>query len=103
MSDLRLGVLVMGACAALALPMSTFVGVLIGLHRNEYPALVIGGSRILGGLDDLVAVRYTNSLACLALCIGVTNLVGAGSQYLHSQGASCRMRMRLTKITLGMA
>jgi O-antigen/teichoic acid export membrane protein len=102
-SDLRLGVLVMGACAALALPMSTFVGVLIGLHRNEYPALVIGGSRILGGLAVLVAVRYTNSLACLALCIGVTNLVGAGSQYLIAKALLPEMRMRLTKITLGMA
>lgn len=101
--DLQLGVLIMGGSAALALPMSTFVGVLIGLHRNEYPALAIGGSRILGGLAVLVAVRYTNSLAWLALCIGVTNLLGAGVQYLIAKALLPRFHMRLTKITLGMA
>jgi O-antigen/teichoic acid export membrane protein len=101
--DLRLGVLAMGTSAALALPMSTFAGVLIGLHRNEYPALVIGGSRILGGLAVLVAVRHTNSLACLALCIGVTNLVGAGSQYLIAKALLPGLHVRLTKITFGMA
>ncbi len=83
--------------------MSTFAGVLIGLHRNEYPALVIGGSRILGALVVVVAVRHTNSLAYLALCIGVTNLVGAGSQYLIAKALLPGMRMRLTKITLVMA
>jgi O-antigen/teichoic acid export membrane protein len=100
--DLRMGVLIMGGSAALALPMSTFVGVLIGLHRNEYPAIVIGGSRMLGGLAVLAMVRYTNSLAYLALCVGMSNLVGSAIQYFIAKALLPRMSITVTKITFGM-
>lgn len=97
-SELRLGALILGCSAALALPMSTFVGVLIGLHRNEYPAAVIGGSRILGGLAVLIAVRHTNSLVCLAFCIATPNLMAAAIQYFIAKSLLPRMRVRLTKV-----
>src|SRR5271156_4869170 len=38
MGELRSGVIIMAASVALLLPMSTYTGVLIGLHRNEFPA-----------------------------------------------------------------
>src|SRR6185437_14458061 len=59
LGELRGGVMVLSAVAALQLPLSTFTGILIGLHRNEYPAIAIGGSRLLGAFGVLVLVRHT--------------------------------------------
>ena len=67
--DLRLGLMFMAVSAALGLPMSTFTGVLVGLHRNEFPALAIGGTRILSALGVLVTVRYTHSLRGLRFAL----------------------------------
>jgi O-antigen/teichoic acid export membrane protein len=68
------GVMTLGA--ALQLPFSAFSGVLIGMQRNDLPALAIGGSRLLGAAAAVAAVRYTDSLVVLAFCIVVPNLVG---------------------------
>lgn len=79
--ELRIGLVVMSACAGLLLPLSAFTGVLVGLHRNEFPALAIGGSRILGALAVILAVHFTQSLGWLAVCVGVSNLIGGLAQY----------------------
>jgi O-antigen/teichoic acid export membrane protein len=79
--ELRDGVLLLTVSAATLLPLSAFTGVLIGLHRNEFPALAIGVSRILGAVAVVVAVHYTHSLAWLALCIGGFNILGGIAQY----------------------
>jgi len=80
--ELRAGASVLALSAAILLPLSTFTGVLIGLHRNEFPALAIGGTRILGAALVIVAARYTHSLVALAACIALCNLAGGGVQYL---------------------
>jgi O-antigen/teichoic acid export membrane protein len=69
------GVLVLGFVAAINLPMSVYTGVLIGMQRNELPAIAIATSRLLGAIAVLVVLRWTHSLAWLALCIGGFNLV----------------------------
>jgi O-antigen/teichoic acid export membrane protein len=83
--ELRLGIAILGGSAALLLPFSIFTGILVGLHRNELPAEAVGGSRILGAILVLVAVRHTHSLAVLAACIAIPNLVGAVVQALMSR------------------
>jgi O-antigen/teichoic acid export membrane protein len=111
--DLRLGLVVMAASAALLLPMSTFTGVLIGLHRNEFPALAIGGSRILGAIAVLVTVHFRQSLLSLALCLGVFSLLGGLFQCavaarllpamrLRTQYLSGRMAGELARYCLGL-
>jgi O-antigen/teichoic acid export membrane protein len=71
----RAGILLsMSAC--LLLPLSTYTGVLIGLQRNEIPAAIIGCSRIAGAVAAIIAVRHTQSLTILAVCIGVPNVAG---------------------------
>ena len=100
--DLRVGLILMAVSATLGLPMSTFTGVLIGLHRNEFPALAIGGTRILAAFAVLVTVRYTHSLAWLALCIAVTNLMGWLIQYLIARALLPRMRVGVSQITTPM-
>ena len=101
--DLRLGLMFMAVSAALGLPMSTFTGVLVGLHRNEFPALAIGGTRILSALGVLVTVRYTHSLAWLALCLAVTNFHGVVDPIFDSEAALLTgMRVSFSKIIFPM-
>lgn len=100
--DLRLGLMFLAVSAALGLPMSTFTGVLIGLHRNEFPALAIGGTRILSALAVLITVRYTPSLAWLALCIAAANLLSWLIQYLIAKTLLPGMRLGFSRITMPM-
>ena len=100
--DLRLGLMFMAVSAALGLPMSTFTGVLIGLHRNEFPALAIGGTRMLSAVAVLVTVRYTHSLAWLALCLAVTNFMGWLIQYVIARVLLPGMHVAFSKITMPM-
>jgi O-antigen/teichoic acid export membrane protein len=82
--------------------MSTFTGVLVGLHRNELPALAIGVTRIFSAFAVLVAVRFTQSLAWLALCIAVTNLLGWLIQYLMCKKLLPGMHVGFSLIKMSM-
>lgn len=102
-SELRAGVFLLSASATMLLPLSTFSGVLIGLHRNEYPALAIGITRLLGAGSVVLILPFTHSLVWLALCIGGFNLIGGLVQlaicrrllpnlHLHLVGAAARIK-----------
>ncbi len=81
-SEMGAGVLILGLAAAINLPLSAYTGVLIGMQRNEYPAIAIGMSRVLGAVAVVLVVHRTHSLAWLALCIGGFNLAGGFVQYV---------------------
>jgi O-antigen/teichoic acid export membrane protein len=74
--EFQVATMVMAAGAALLLPLSTFTGALIGMHRNELPALAIGGSRLTGAAAAILAAHYTHSLIPIAICVAVPNLAG---------------------------
>jgi len=69
------GVLILGFVAAMNLPLSVYTGVLIGMQRNEFPAIAIATSRLFGAVAVLLVLHWTHSLAWLAFCIGGFNLV----------------------------
>jgi len=79
--EIRAGVVILGVSAALSFPLSAYSAALVGMQRNEFPALAAGGSRILGAVAVVVAVQHTQSLAWLALLIGGFNLAGGIAQY----------------------
>jgi O-antigen/teichoic acid export membrane protein len=79
--EVRQAALLLGGSAAILLPASTFTGILIGMHRNDLPALAIGGSRLAGAAAVVLASRHTQSLITLAACIAVANLFGAVVQW----------------------
>jgi O-antigen/teichoic acid export membrane protein len=81
-TELQKAAAIVALSACLLLPLSTFTGVLIGLHRNELPALAIGGSRLVGALAVILASHYTRSLVVLGLCIGVANILGGVIQLI---------------------
>jgi O-antigen/teichoic acid export membrane protein len=81
MSEVRLSALILGGSAALLLPASVYTGVLIGLHRNDVPALVIGTSRLVGAATAIFVARYTQSLVALAASIAIANLIAGLLQW----------------------
>ena len=97
--ELRGGALVLSVCTAALLPLSSFTGVLIGLHRNEHPAIAIGGTRLAGAAGVLVLVHYTHSLVWFALCIGGWNLAGGVLQYLITRRILPSMRVKIALVT----
>ena len=80
--EIQKGVAILVIGTALSLPLSACTGLLVGLHKNEIPALAIGASRLLGALTIIVCARYTGSLMILALCFTSWNLIGGVAQLL---------------------
>jgi len=97
--ELRGGVLLLSASTAVLLPLSVFTGVLIGLHRNEYPALAIGGSRLLGAAGVLLLMRHTHSLVWLAAVLGSCNVAGGLLQYAICRRLLPALRIRFSTVT----
>lgn len=99
LTELREGVLVLTAFSVLALPTSAFAGVFVGLFKNEYPALTVGGSRLVGAGLVVAAVRYTHSLPVMAGLIGSMNLVGGILLYLLARKMLPTMRISLRAVS----
>lgn len=83
--EIGYGVLILGISTALGMPLSAYTGVLIGMQRNEFPAMVIAASRLLGAVAVVVVAQHTHSLAWLAACIAVSNLLAGVVQYVIVQ------------------
>ncbi len=79
--EIRTGIIILGLSAAIGLPLSAYSGALAGMQRNEFLALTVGGSRVLGAVAVVVAAQYTHSLAWLAVLIGGSNVAGGVVQY----------------------
>jgi O-antigen/teichoic acid export membrane protein len=102
-AELRGGLLILGLISAVGLPLSAFTGVLIGMQRNEYPALTIATSRLLGGVAVVVAARHTQSLVWLALCVGGFNLIAALAQSVVAKKLLPDLRFSMAWVDRGMA
>lgn len=103
LTDMRGGILVLAANAAVLLPISTFTGVLIGLHRNEYPAIAIGASRIIGGLAVVAASRTTSSLFVLAVSMAAPSVIGGLAQVILSFRLLPGIRVAAVHVSRAMA
>ncbi len=102
-SDFRLALVIIGTATALSLPLSTFTGVLVGMHRNEFSAIAVGGSRILGTVAVLFSIHYTHSLVWLALCISGCNMMGGLSQVIIVRHLIPAMRLKIFDLHREMA
>lgn len=102
-AEMGSGVLILGLTAAINLPLSAYTGVLIGMQRNEFPAIAIGISRLLGAIAVVLVVHRTHSLVWLALCIGGFNLAGGLVQYLISRKLLPTLRLSFAFLDRSMA
>jgi len=102
--EFQVAALILALAATLGLPLSTFSGVLIGMHRNEVPSLAIGGSRVVGVTLAILVAQRTHSLVALALCIAITGVAGGVAQIpftLHRMPSLHRLKPQLDKGLLG--
>src|SRR3984885_5845711 len=84
--EIGLGLTILGVVAAINLPLSVYTGVLIGMQRNEYPAIAMAISRVFGAVAVILVAHRTQSLVWLAICIGGVNLIASLSQNLIFRG-----------------
>jgi O-antigen/teichoic acid export membrane protein len=101
--EISSGVLILGLCAAICLPLSAYTGVLVGMQRNELPAMAIASNRLFGAIAVILAVRHTHSLAWLALCIGGFNLAAGLVQYGIAKKLLPELRIGVTFLDRAMA
>lgn len=80
--DVRVALLLVGGSLSIGLPSSVFTGVFVGLQRNELPAAVIGGSRLLSALLLVLVVRNGGGIPTMAIVLSLANLSSYGVQYL---------------------
>jgi O-antigen/teichoic acid export membrane protein len=63
--------------AAIGLPLSVFGAIFVGLQKNEVPALVIGGSRLIGAFMLIILAANGFGLNVMGSVFGLVNLSGA--------------------------
>jgi O-antigen/teichoic acid export membrane protein len=93
--EFRLAALLLAMSTCAQLPLSTYTGILIGRHRNEYPALAIGGSRLAGGAAAIAAGFFRHSLPAIAACVAIANLLGGLLQAAFAYRIQPALNIRL--------
>jgi O-antigen/teichoic acid export membrane protein len=96
------GVLILGLSAAIGLPLSAYTGVLIGMQRNEFPAIAIATSRLFGAVAVVLVAHRTHSLVWLALCIAGFNLVAGLAQYAIAKKLLLALRFSFASLDRAM-
>lgn len=99
LSEIRGGILVLSFSTAGLLPLSAFTGALIGICRNEIPAISVGSSRLLGALLVCVVVTHTHSLIILAALTGGFNLAGGLLQLIPVRRLLPNLRVSLSRVS----
>lgn len=93
LSDARLALMLVGCSLAVGLPASIFGGIFIGLQRNEVPAAIIGGSRIVSAALVIFVADRGGSLMQMALVLTAINLASYLVQYLMYRRISSDIRL----------
>lgn len=72
--DTRLALVIVGSSLAVGLPASVANGIFVGLQRFEIPALIIGGSKLLGAVCLVIVVQRGGGLVDMAVATALVNL-----------------------------
>lgn len=77
----RVALLLVAGSLALSLPFAVFNGIFVGLQRNEIPAVVIAGARLISTVATVVLARHGFSLVVLAATMALINIASYLAQY----------------------
>jgi O-antigen/teichoic acid export membrane protein len=80
--DVRVALLLVGGSLCAGLPVSVFSGIFVGLQRNEVPAAIIGGSRLISAALLILIVRTGGGIVAMGAAMVVTNLGSYLLQFL---------------------
>jgi O-antigen/teichoic acid export membrane protein len=101
--DSKLALLLVGSSLAIGLPVSVFNGVFVGLQRNEIPASIIAGSRVVSALGLILVVRHGGSLVSMGATVALINLASYAIQYwvYRRLSGGTRLARRLVSASTG--
>lgn len=91
--------LIVGFSTALGLPASAWTGVFIGLERNEIPAVIMGGSKIVCALALIAAVLRGHSIVSMAVLLALFNLASYLALFVAARISAPEIRFRRTFVT----
>lgn len=91
-ADARLALLLVGGSLALGLPFTAVSGVFVGLQRNEVPAAVISGGRIVTGAGLVLAAMAGQGVVGLAVVFAVVNVATYTAHWVALRRLAPRVR-----------
>jgi O-antigen/teichoic acid export membrane protein len=101
--DVRMALVLVGGSLSVGLPSSVFAGIFVGLQRNEVPAAIIGGSRLLSAALVVLVVHNGGGIALMAMVVAAVNLGSYLVQYISyrrvAAGLVPRMDMALKHVS----
>jgi len=92
-SDIRMALVLVASSLAIGLPASIFNGIFIGLQRNEVPAAIIGGSRILSAALLVLVVKHGGDLTQMGVTVALVNILSYFIQYVMYRRLSPDIRL----------
>ena len=94
-SGAQIALILVGCSLAVGLPASVFNGIFVGFQRNEVPAVIIGGSRILGAILLIFVVAHGGGLARMGATTAAVNVVTYGLQYVMYRKVAPTVRLSM--------
>jgi O-antigen/teichoic acid export membrane protein len=80
--EVRLGLLVVGSSAALALPFGAFSSIFAGLQQYTFPTVVAIGVRVLSAAGLIIVLLLHGGLVQMACVLAAFNVASAVAQFL---------------------
>lgn len=74
-SDARWTLLIVGVSLGVGLPFSVFSGIFIGLQRNEIPAIIVGGTKLIGGVLVVWVAYLSQNILLMGVAISISFLL----------------------------
>jgi len=84
-SQARIALWFVGGSVSVGLVAAVFGGILVGIQRNEIPALIISGSRLISAVLLVLAARSGGNLVAMGLILAGANLVSYLLQFWASR------------------
>jgi O-antigen/teichoic acid export membrane protein len=81
----RASLIIVGISTAIGLPASVFSSIFIGFQRYEIPAIIIGGSKLLGGILLVIVANQSKNLIFMSITVAIINILSYFMLYTASK------------------
>ena len=95
----RVALLIVGGSLALGLPAAVFPALFVGLQRNEVPAVLSIGNKVVMAVLVIAAALKHLGLGAMATGVALSNLIYYGVSWLAWRAWAHRVRIRLAFVT----
>ena len=96
-------VVIVALAIGVGLPFGVFNAVFVGLQRNEVPAAIVGGSRIVSAITLIAIAHYTADLRTMAVGMAVTLVASYFLQFWAFRANQNCIRVATPQVSLSVA